>query len=176
MLGYNTPMGKNHTTTSFGARLAELGRARGLDTGQVAYRAGLSYNYVYSLIQGRRANPSYAALRRLARAVGVEPDELVRGTGLALPARDPAVEELAGRLQDLPRQPRQQVLDVLVGLLDLIESQLASYSAAMRSLLAIQDELTVEDEEALLALVAEKLQQAAPGPADGGAQPAGKRN
>ena len=64
MLGYNTPMGKNHTTTSFGARLAELGRARGLDTGQIAYRAGLSYNYVYSLIQGRRVNPVSCVSRK----------------------------------------------------------------------------------------------------------------
>lgn len=166
----------NEESQTFGRRLAELMARRDLDAGTVAYRTQLSYNYIYSLIQGRRRNPSYTTLRKLARAIGVTADELVRGTGIALPPRDPAVEELADRLQTLPAEVRGQLVAWLMSLLDLLASRFAAYSAATQALLQIAEDLTEAERESVLDYMQQYLSQRHESPADDGGTTTDTRN
>lgn len=61
----------------FGERLRELRLARGLSQEDLADAAGLDRTYVSSCERGKR-NISLTNIYRLARALGVEPAELVR--------------------------------------------------------------------------------------------------
>lgn len=62
---------------TFGLRLRELRRARGLSQEALAERAALDRTYVSSCERGHR-NISLANIYRLAAALGVEPSELLK--------------------------------------------------------------------------------------------------
>lgn len=57
-------------------RLKQIRAEKGLTQEQVAERSGLSRSYICALDSGDR-EPSVAALRRLADALGVQPGELL---------------------------------------------------------------------------------------------------
>jgi transcriptional regulator with XRE-family HTH domain len=67
-----------HVTKQFGARLREQRQARGWTLEQLAERVELHWTYVGSIERGER-NVSLVNIVRLAKAVGVDPGELVRG-------------------------------------------------------------------------------------------------
>lgn len=86
-------------------------RAPGLRREELAQLAGLSFDYVLRLEQGRATNPSAQVVGALARALQVsraERDQLYRSAGL-LPPQDgtinthvpPGVQRLAARLADV---------------------------------------------------------------------------
>jgi transcriptional regulator with XRE-family HTH domain len=66
-----------HAKQTFGLRLRELRRARGLSQESLAERAGLDRTYVSSCERGHR-NISLENIYRLAAALGVEPSELLK--------------------------------------------------------------------------------------------------
>ena len=66
-----------HAKQSFGQRLRELRHARGLSQEALAELATLDRTYVSSCERGHR-NISLINIHRLARALGVEPAELMR--------------------------------------------------------------------------------------------------
>jgi transcriptional regulator with XRE-family HTH domain len=59
------------TEKRFGAVLKRLRRQRDLTQDRLARRAGLDQGYVSQLESGRRANPSIAIAKKLARALDV---------------------------------------------------------------------------------------------------------
>lgn len=61
----------------FGLRLRELRRARGLSQEALAHDAGLDRTYVSSCERGRR-NIGLVNIYRLATALGVSPEELLK--------------------------------------------------------------------------------------------------
>lgn len=66
-----------HARQTFGLRLRELRRARGLSQESLAGLASLDRTYVSSCERGRR-NISLENIYRLAAALGVEPSELLK--------------------------------------------------------------------------------------------------
>jgi transcriptional regulator with XRE-family HTH domain len=65
----------------FGARVRSLRTALGLSQEQVAERADLHWVYVSGIERGRR-NPGLNTIGKLARALGVTPDALLRDDGM----------------------------------------------------------------------------------------------
>jgi transcriptional regulator with XRE-family HTH domain len=61
----------------FGARVRALRTARGLSQEQLAERADMHWTYVSGVERGVR-NPGLNSIGRIARALGVAPDELLR--------------------------------------------------------------------------------------------------
>lgn len=59
---------------TFGQRLRELRAAAGLTQAQLAERAGVPHSYYGDLERGRRPNPQWDTVRRLAAALGVTPN------------------------------------------------------------------------------------------------------
>ncbi|MBC9724776.1 helix-turn-helix domain-containing protein [Streptomyces sp. TRM68367] len=87
-------------------------RAKGLRREELAQLAGLSFDYVLRLEQGRAKNPSAQVVGALARALQLsrtERDQLFRSAGL-LPPQDgtvsthvpPGIQRLTARLGDVP--------------------------------------------------------------------------
>src|SRR6185503_4435277 len=73
MAGANAP--------DFGAQLRRLRLAAHLSQEQLAEQAGLSRRGIQDLERGARRLPHPSTVQRLARALGAEPTELVRGRG-----------------------------------------------------------------------------------------------
>ena len=69
-----------HAKQTFGLRLRELRRARGLSQESLAELAALDRTYVSSCERGHR-NISLENIYRLAAALGVEPAELLKQPG-----------------------------------------------------------------------------------------------
>jgi transcriptional regulator with XRE-family HTH domain len=67
---------------AFGERLRELRAARELSQEALAFEAGLDRTYVSSVERGKR-NVSLITIHRLAAALDVGPDELLRRPGSA---------------------------------------------------------------------------------------------
>jgi transcriptional regulator with XRE-family HTH domain len=99
--------------STVGARLGEQLRARReavrprLTQAKLAERVGLSENYLSALERGQKL-PSIETLAALARALGVEPGDLL-GTS----QRDPWVEQVAVVAEGVPRSLRSIALAVL---------------------------------------------------------------
>lgn len=73
----STSSAAHYTKQTFGLRLRELRRARGLSQEALAERASLDRTYVSSCERGHR-NISLENIYRLAAALGVEPSELLK--------------------------------------------------------------------------------------------------
>lgn len=69
-------MGRSQYTDRFGNRLRQLRESKGLSQEQVANQAGLHRTHV-SLIERSQRSVRIGTLEKLARALGVEPGELV---------------------------------------------------------------------------------------------------
>jgi transcriptional regulator with XRE-family HTH domain len=72
---------KDPELVAFGRRLCELREAAGMTQEALAHAAGLHWTYVGQVERGER-NLSYKNVLKLARGLGLEPAELVRGQGL----------------------------------------------------------------------------------------------
>lgn len=64
----------------FGERLKALRKTAGMSQEQLAHVAGVERAYVSSAETGRR-NSQLTTIYRLAKALGVDPGELISGTG-----------------------------------------------------------------------------------------------
>ena len=60
-----------------GRLIRALRESKGLTQSQLAERAELTQGYLAKLENGMKANPSLAALKRLAKALKVPPGELI---------------------------------------------------------------------------------------------------
>jgi transcriptional regulator with XRE-family HTH domain len=61
----------------FGEKVRELRRARGLSQEELAFRAGIHRNYLGGIERGER-NPALDNISAIAKALGVDPSELLR--------------------------------------------------------------------------------------------------
>lgn len=71
----------------FGENVRRVRTAKGLSQEEVAFEAGMKRSYLSDLERGTR-NPSIRALGRLAKALGVEPPELLRSEPTGGPVQD----------------------------------------------------------------------------------------
>lgn len=112
------PKRKTETTTTFGARLAELRKAAGFTQQELADELGISQRMV-AYYEGQTSHPPTTLLPDIARALGVTADALLGVTPIAK-ARKPASSRLERRLKQLeklePRKKRQvlQLLDTFI--------------------------------------------------------------
>ena len=72
-----------------GERIAELREERALTQVELAERARISPSTLSLIESGKVARPHVSTIRKLAKALGVEPQEL-RGTGSAAAPKVPA--------------------------------------------------------------------------------------
>jgi transcriptional regulator with XRE-family HTH domain len=61
----------------FGEKVRELRRARGLSQEELAFRAGIHRNYLGGIERGE-PNPALDNISAIAKALGVDPSELLR--------------------------------------------------------------------------------------------------
>ena len=61
----------------FGEKVRELRRVRGLSQEELAFRAGIHRNYLGGIERGER-NPALDNIVAIAKALGVDPSELLR--------------------------------------------------------------------------------------------------
>lgn len=95
--------------TNLANRVRELRYTKGWGPDDLAERAKISRTALYHLETGRTGRPQAATLRRLARALGVTPEELLRegeGTGpsskgIETPSRDYGFPQPGLRVEDL---------------------------------------------------------------------------
>ncbi len=73
-----TPDSDDEIRARFGARVRELRHLTGLSQEKLAAKAGLDRTYVGGIERGER-NPALLNIVRLARALRVEPAEMLRG-------------------------------------------------------------------------------------------------
>lgn len=74
--------------TNLASRVRELRYTKGWGPDDLAERAKISRTALYHLETGRTERPQAATLRRLARALGVTPEELLReGEGVVRPSK-----------------------------------------------------------------------------------------
>ena len=82
---------RSKAPSSFGTRLSALRRSRGMTQAELAAAAGISTGMV-TAYEIRNANPPVNVLPRLARALGVATDELLRGVESGSAGRARTVE------------------------------------------------------------------------------------
>ena len=63
----------------FGDKVRELRRAKGLSQEELAFRAGVHRNYLGGIERGER-NPALDNIAAIAKALGVNPSELLQFT------------------------------------------------------------------------------------------------
>lgn len=62
--------------TNFGKRLREARLRKKMSQGDIAEKLGLHRSYISGLERGKR-NPSLLTINKMAKAIGVEPKELI---------------------------------------------------------------------------------------------------
>ncbi len=91
---------------SFGKRIRELRRAKGLTQRQVAAELGIDFTYLSKLENDRGEPPGEETVRRLARLYGADPEDLLALAGkvpLELRRKAAHDREFALLLRRLPR-------------------------------------------------------------------------
>ena len=94
---------KDRAAETFGERLRRLRVARGFRVTDVAYAAGLTEGSIRQLESGQTKNVSLPVGLRIASSLGVSPEYLASGTGVA-EVGDPPVTPILGRLDDHERR------------------------------------------------------------------------
>ncbi len=62
--------------TNFGKHLREIRLAKKMSQGDIAKKLGVHRSYISGLERGKR-NPSLLTINKMAKAIGVEPKELL---------------------------------------------------------------------------------------------------
>jgi len=111
------------------ARLRALREDRELTPGQLAYKAGISRDYIYLLEKERRPNVSGAIIAELARALNTSSDYLYGLTDdsrpLPLASSNPIpadVKEVAYRIQQLSHPVRERLIHTIVSMIEMTEA------------------------------------------------------
>lgn len=102
----------------FGERLRELRKQRNLSQRELAALVGIDFTYLSKIEVGNMAPPSEAVIRKLARALGADEDELINLAGKvpkelkAVLGENPQAVELLRVLSErrLPEETYQQML------------------------------------------------------------------
>ena len=73
----NTTIVQTVTSAAFGDHLRGLRKQAGLSQRELAMQAGIDFTYLSKIENGRVAPPGEATMRALARALGVDPEDLL---------------------------------------------------------------------------------------------------
>lgn len=127
-------------------RVEELMQEREWDWRELAKRAEISYDTLWSIKAGRRKNTSSATLTKLARALGTTPNDLLLDANGAKQeeATPPAIRQLAdiaGRLSEV----RREELLRIAATLESVERAHPIPTVDMSALLRIERELNAAD-------------------------------
>lgn len=102
---------------SLGAAIRELRNRRGWTQTQLALLAGVARSYISMLENDERPNVSARILGRLAAALGVTSDYILRradhpswSEGLSKNGRDPLLEEILARWDHLPDWKKRDLI------------------------------------------------------------------
>ncbi len=88
-------------TRGIGKELLRVRRLRMWTQGRLAEEAGVSPTTVFGIESGRISRPHFGTVRKLARALGVDPRGLLSGEGRGVPAgpKVPAPCRWGGRVR-----------------------------------------------------------------------------
>jgi transcriptional regulator with XRE-family HTH domain len=92
--------------SSFGTRIQDLRRKKGLTQRQVAAKLGIDFTYLSKIENDRGEPPGEETVRRLAKLYGVDPEELLAVAGkIPTELRDMAIQnrDFAQLLRRLPK-------------------------------------------------------------------------
>lgn len=70
----------------FSQNLREAARQRNIPIKALSHRAGYDYDYVRRILSGKKTNPTLQLVEALAGAVGVDPIDLLKDSGLQVPS------------------------------------------------------------------------------------------
>jgi HTH-type transcriptional regulator, competence development regulator len=73
----NTTIVQTVTSAAFGDHLRGLRKQAGFSQRELAMQAGIDFTYLSKIENGRVAPPGEATMRALARALGVDPEDLL---------------------------------------------------------------------------------------------------
>jgi transcriptional regulator with XRE-family HTH domain len=109
--------------TNFGTELQKYLERRGWSRRRLAEEARIDVSTVSRMMRGLQ-KPTHKTIESIADALEVDPFHLKRIAGLRVPKprreRNPEVEYLAQRLDELPPEIQEQALDALGRQLDVI--------------------------------------------------------
>lgn len=108
------PKTKTRDQMNFGARLAELRKARGFTQLELAEQVGLSRRML-AYYEGQSAHPPTTHLPGIARALGVTTDELLGLVAIKTTARqkDSRLQRRIQEIEKLDAPDRRQVLQLI---------------------------------------------------------------
>ncbi|MGB0385525.1 MAG: helix-turn-helix domain-containing protein [Ardenticatenaceae bacterium] len=113
----------NTELTHFGRELQKYLERRGWSRRRLAEEAGVDVSTVSRMMRGIQ-QPTHKTVQLIADALEVDPFHLKRIAGLRVQqprkARNPSVEYLAQRLDDLPPEIQEQAIEALGAQLDVI--------------------------------------------------------
>lgn len=102
----------------FGAQLRQLRRQRGMTQEQLAEISGYHATHIANMERGRNL-PSFEAVFRLARALGVPVAELL--AAVDEPSTSQSAEALQEQIQELLRRCDREQLSVLLRLIRMLK-------------------------------------------------------
>jgi transcriptional regulator with XRE-family HTH domain len=132
-------------------RLEALMAARGYGPGELAYQAGVSYNYIYKIRLGQAPHISAAQVAKLAAALRTSPGYLMGSTDDPAPQPVPStqlvvnedradyapltreVAQLAARLNRLPAGARAKIIAAFAAVVELTEGQPLAVAEALNA-------------------------------------------
>ncbi len=137
-----------------GDRIKDLREGRGLDQGQLAYRADIDTSYVWRLEKGKNPNVSAEKLARVAKVLRTNTDYLVGTSDDPRPMMGARV--LTGdlvpvfeRLSDLADRQRTQLIRLITDALALLGFEAQAPSSQWERLLQLYDNLPADRQEEL---------------------------
>ena len=105
-----------------GLEIKEILSRYGWSQQTLADYAGIGSSGISKIIRGK-TNPSAETIYAIAKALSVDPTHLMRLSGIPLPqnkvSRDPSVEYIAQRLDELPKNMRKRAIEVVGTQIDL---------------------------------------------------------
>lgn len=112
---YYSPMDVN---TTFRQSLERLMLEKDVNAPEIARRSGLNRRMVYDIIEGRSQSPKIDTVFKIAKALGVDPGQL-----LGFPPAVSLHPALAELLQQYPQSEQEQLAKALAALRPLVAKE-----------------------------------------------------
>jgi len=77
MIGYNEPVDMNTPSIKLGKNIKRIREQKKMSQGDICRKLGLDRAYI-SNVEGGKGNPTLATIEKIAQALGVTSDELLK--------------------------------------------------------------------------------------------------